>query len=388
MMITRVDNVNPAILRQCREQLGLVLDDVKKNVPKIAEIEAGEVKPTYKQLLTLGEMCRVPDWVFLLEEIPPEYRYDTMPAFRVFSDKMDDFALRHMDDFDFKRQVMRMRILMVVVQQLRELILDLRETQEPIGKFTGPSYQGQSATEMAQLARAWLGAGDKSFKFEEWREQIEAKNVFVFMTGKFPGWSKADPKIFRGFSIYNAQLPIVVINDSDSYKAQSFTLFHELGHILRKETDIDPNDIFESPNENVAAEIWCNQFAAELLMPQASFRRVWNSQSVQSLNDVKRIADQFNVSNYAVIVRARRLKYLGQTEFDELKRQLPQRNNSTEPRRISRIRPSEVVRQYGSIFSRTVVQSYHDREIGLHRMCQMFELKNPSHGMKVLELVK
>ena len=61
---------------------------------------------------------------------------------------------------------------------------------------------------------------------ERWRQLVEAKNIFVFMTGKYPGALRVG-KEFRGFTVYNPLLPTIVINDSDAQKAQSFTLWHD-----------------------------------------------------------------------------------------------------------------------------------------------------------------
>ena len=47
-MTSRVENINIDILKQCREQIGLTLIDVEKKIKKIAEIERGTQKPTFK----------------------------------------------------------------------------------------------------------------------------------------------------------------------------------------------------------------------------------------------------------------------------------------------------------------------------------------------------
>ena len=38
-MVSQVENINPDILRQCREQIGLAFTDVEKKIKKIAAIE-------------------------------------------------------------------------------------------------------------------------------------------------------------------------------------------------------------------------------------------------------------------------------------------------------------------------------------------------------------
>ena len=72
-MAKRVENINKDILCQCREQVGMDLFEAEKKVKKIAEIEQGTQKPTFKQLETLAKLYRVPRWVFIAESLPEEY---------------------------------------------------------------------------------------------------------------------------------------------------------------------------------------------------------------------------------------------------------------------------------------------------------------------------
>jgi transcriptional regulator with XRE-family HTH domain len=68
-MAGRVENINNDILRQCREQIGLSLPVVAKKVAKIAAIEQGDQKPTFKQIDTLADLYKVPRWVFISANI-------------------------------------------------------------------------------------------------------------------------------------------------------------------------------------------------------------------------------------------------------------------------------------------------------------------------------
>lgn len=73
--------VNIQILKKCREQMGLSQADVRKKIQKISEIENAHKEPTPKQLTTLAELYQVPRWVFIENQLPPEYQYEKMPTF-------------------------------------------------------------------------------------------------------------------------------------------------------------------------------------------------------------------------------------------------------------------------------------------------------------------
>ena len=386
MMSARVSKVNPAILRQCREQLGLSVGDVGRKVPKIAAIEKGDgVFPTYKQLDKLADLYQVPSWVFIVDHLPERYQFDATPSFRKFTDGAST---------SFKNSTVR--ILLARVLQFRDLVIEWREdADEPVAAFAAPAVRpGASADAMARRTREWLNVSEP-LAFADWKAKVEDKGVFVFMSGKHPGWSRIDKDAkFRGLSVYCDHLPIVIINDADVQKAQAFTLMHELGHLLRKESGIDDDDI---ANETRATEQWCDEFAGCMLMPEDEMRERVEATSVApkdlNLKNVKRIAEAFKVSAYACLVRLKQLRVIRQAQFEKLQGEMKKqcRVAGEKPRQresgLSRNRPKEVLTQYGRIFSRTVFQAYHDNEINLHQLCRIFELKRASYALRMEEIL-
>ena len=82
----RVRHLNPAMLRQCREKIGLNFEEAQKKVNSLNKLENGELQPTFKQLASLSSLNHVPQWVFLKQELPEQYRFqESIPAFRQFS---------------------------------------------------------------------------------------------------------------------------------------------------------------------------------------------------------------------------------------------------------------------------------------------------------------
>ncbi len=370
----RVTNANSSILCQCREQIGLDLTDVGKKVPKIAEIEKGKLNPTFRQLDTLAELYEVPRWVFVSETLPEQYQFKkAVSAFRQFAQDRERLFSNH-----------KIRSLTAKIERLRNLVLELRnDTGEPIALFNPPELQSNApADSTAKKIRKWLGTTEaESFDFHEWKKKVEGKGVFVFMTGKYQGWSHISTDLFRGLAIYHSTLPIIVINDSDARKAQSFTLFHELGHLLRQENALDD---WKGPQK---IEKQCDELAGNVLMPIDPFRR--NAGDTENLKDVKCIAKRFKVSKYACLVRLRQLRMIDQHTYKVFKNQLKDDYAKSQERlKISkggppRNRPKEVLNQYGHIYARTLFQAYHDKEIGLHKLCRLFDLKRADHVLQL-----
>ncbi len=375
-MAGRVENINKDILRQSRGQIGLSLSVVAKKVAKIGAIEAGDQKPTFKQLNTLAELYKVPRWVFISDHLPEKYQFDkAIPSFRKFSDS-------NADVFGDPK----VRSVTARVESFRELILELREDMgEAVSNFKPPALSKKATPEdLSGQIRNWLEITGKRPDFSEWKEILEEKNIFIFMTSKYKGWSHVDKALLRGLAIYYQKLPIIIINDSDSKKAQSFTLFHELGHLLRKESAIDDWGAY-----NQQVERWCDELAGRVLMPADQFRAAACNTDLDDLDGIKSIASDFQVSTYACLVRLRQLRLIDQNdylcfeaqladEYRKLQKKLKQSTGGP-----ARNRPQEVLKQYGHIYAKALFQAYHNKEIGLHKLCQAFDLKRASYALEM-----
>jgi len=105
-----------------------------------------------------------------------------------------------------------------------------------------------------------------------------------------------------------AQDPVIYVNATDSLVRQRFSCAHELGHFILRATSrsddsygyIDRRGHSASHGTN-PAEIYANQFAAELLMPQENVRML-----APSMTDAA-LAVEFNVSVGAMKYRLENL---------------------------------------------------------------------------------
>lgn len=378
-MGARVDYINPAILRQCREQMALNVESVKRKVSLIEGIEAGEKLPTYKQLDTLADLYKVPRWVFISEELPPEYDFvKSVPAFRQFTRQTEEVFSDP-----------KVRGLVAQVGRLRELVLELREDiGEPIQPLSLPKVEGpgNSHSEIANAIRSWLKV-EGNLEFPEWKSKLEQKGIFVFMTDKYKGWSHIEKETFRGLSIYHPVLPVIIVNDSDAKKAQSFTLLHELGHLFRKENAVD-----SWSDQNKSIEKWCDELAGEILMPRAPFLNKVSYAYMNNLEAIKRVAKEFHVSPYACLVRLRNLRKISQDTYSEFEGELEreyidlQKKQRENPGGVSRNRAKEVLKQYGRIYTDTLFQAYYNKELSLHKLSKLFGLNQASQALELGKL--
>ena len=123
----RVRHVNSEMLRQCREQIGLNFEEVQKKINSLNKLENGELQPTFKQLASLSCLYHVPQWVFLKQELPEQYRFqESIPAFRKFNSR--PIFSDH-----------KVRVITANVARFRKLILEFSDDmQEQIPPFSPP----------------------------------------------------------------------------------------------------------------------------------------------------------------------------------------------------------------------------------------------------------
>ena len=389
--------INSKIVKQCREQMYMSIEAVRRKVKSIEKIEAGEKDPTFKQLDDLADLYAVPRWVFIAEALPEDYQYDAKPIFRRMreaTEASDGKILR----------------LVAQIEQYRKLFLELRDDIEiPITDFNPPRvYESppiyESPEETAHEVRSWLGL-TTHFDFATLREKLEQKDIFIFVTSKYKGWSYAgDTSGFRGLSIYYPRLPIVIINDSDSMKAQSFTLLHALGQILLKRTQIILN-----LEQKTQEEKWCDIISGNILMPIQNFNEINND---LSLPNVDELAKKFKVSSYACLVRLHQLELIGTQKYENLRQQLRKQHrleligpkkyevprqplrekNAIQKKTLEKLprgraqkRPREVEKQFGKPFIRAVLDNYSSNDLTLLKSAKILDMKSTSH---FLELAK
>jgi Zn-dependent peptidase ImmA (M78 family) len=109
------------------------------------------------------------------------------------------------------------------------------------------------------------------------------------------------PDQLSGFSIIHDDLAAICINDRESTEGRKvFTLFHEYGHVLLRQTAISDE------NNRNQVERFCNEFAASFLIPRTPLvEAIGKVETPHEFSDadVKHLATRFRVSNSAMALR-------------------------------------------------------------------------------------
>ena len=141
--------------------------------------------------------------------------------------------------------------------------------------------------------------------------------MFVLLKGDLGSYQTAiGVDAFRGFAIADDVAPFVVINDNDSRAAWSFTLLHELTHLLLGQTGISGG------YSDADIEQFCNNVAAEWLLPTQildDIRIERHHDSTEQQHRIDEFAAERNLSRTMVAYRLLRSDRIDWPTFDRLR---------------------------------------------------------------------
>lgn len=305
----RVD-VDPKLLKWARGRSALEVEDLSSKFPKLAAWETGEVRPTLKQLEAFASATHTAVGLLFLPEPPVEKV--PIPDFRTIGDQ----AVR--------RPSPDLLDTIFLCQQRQEWYRDFARTggEDPVdfvGSLTTSTVVAAAAATMNDALAFGL---DRRGRFATWTaalggliDQAESLGVLVMVAGVVGSNTHRvlDPREFRGFALVDSIAPVVFVNGTDTKAAQIFTLAHELAHVWLGESALSSANLASSPKN--AVERWCNQVAAEFLVPVEAIRSAYRP-SDDLTGELDRLARLFKVSTLVVLRRIRDAKLLSSDDFD------------------------------------------------------------------------
>ncbi|MGO1311335.1 MAG: ImmA/IrrE family metallo-endopeptidase [Brevibacterium aurantiacum] len=346
-MTTRVP-INPDALSWAREVSRVAADELAKalNVKpgRVTEFEGGDALPTFRQLTLMAAKLDRPLGFFFA---PPPAAPDVPEA--------ADFRGRAHDDLpaDLVREMRR-------AEQHRDAMLELGGA--PNRRITGGTIGWKTVAVRATALRQRLGLTDrfvppesqKNQVFNFWRGLLEENGILIFQT------TGISLDTFRGLSIHHDELPLILVNGTDSAAGRTFTLFHEVAHLISRTSGLCVL------RESVDEEALANSFAASFLMPESAVReRLGDTQAPVAATE--QLALHFKVSPLAAAVRLRRLGVIDDEDLDAIRTESDenwQRSRDARKQKGGFVPPWRLrYRDLGPTYIGTVAQALEDRRV-------------------------
>ena len=388
--------VEAAVLIWARKTIGMDVEQAAKragvSVARLQEFESGTLGPTLPQLRKLAETYSRPLAVFFLDEPPKDF--DAMSDFRrlpatVLADWSPNLHKI------FRRAVAQ-----------RDVTAELREEEgdDDTGWAFDDAQASGSPESAAASARHTLGI--TLAQQERWRNPNESLNGWVAATEALGilvlQSSEVSLNEMRGFSIVESSPAVIVLNGSDSPRGRLFTLAHEIGHLVLRSGGLCDLHETVTPMVEKDAEVFCNEFAASLLMPRKEFLqhplltssigpREWSDAELEQIGRRFGASKEATLRRLVTLGRATMTFYLGRRQVFvaayEAQR-AEERRRAKEDERGGFV-PLDVmrVRDLGKPFVRMVLDAYDRRSITASTLSDYLGVKL-RHVPKIAERVR
>ena len=314
--------VNPEVLIWARETAGLDTETAARKIglnaargvagsDRLSALERGDVQPTTAQLRRMAQYYHRPLLTFYMPKVPAPAELGQ--DFRTLPDRGDPSNVL-------------LATLLRDVKARQALVRDALEDDEDVGEvaLVGSQASTRDASRLSDALVAAIGFDRAEFRargsaedsFAYLRTLVEAKGAFVLLAGDCGHWSTAiEVSIFRGFAIADALAPFIVVNDQDAKSAWSFTLLHELAHLLLGESGVSGG----APQAGV--EQLCNDTAAFTLIAPAEIADLPLVGGARDVAQIDSLADRARVSRSMIAYQLFRGGRLTKTRWEELRDQ-------------------------------------------------------------------
>ena len=345
---------------------------------KLRKWESGEELPSIREAKDLAKIYRLPFACFYLSEMPakkPKRYTDRRTAIgtdygemsyelwdeisRICSDR--DTLLEYVDEEIYPmspiptiKETDSVETIAAVIRDYLKLPVSFRYKKE---------YGGNS--------------------FNYFRDALERHGIIVAQI------SSVSLSEMKGLSIYEDRFPIVAINNKDYERAKTFSLFHEVAHLIRRSSSLC---LIDDDARNDDEEKICDRIATEVLMNRAEFKKIaetvlskegeWNSISLMIL------ADKFGVSTVAAFRRLHDLSIISDAEYYEMYQEI----NAAFEANIEAIEAARAgkdipfyyhvryVNSHGHLLPRMIVTAQSTGRITMGEACKIMNIKSKYYG--------
>jgi Zn-dependent peptidase ImmA (M78 family)/transcriptional regulator with XRE-family HTH domain len=374
---------NRDVLRWARERVRLSTDGAASvagvTPDHIQRWETGPDVPTVKQARKLATAYDVPFMELLSKEKPKIKALDLVPDFRLHSGAESPAELYELLLIQSEAEETRLNALD---------LYDILGIKPPV--LDDAFYRGldESTEAAAASARQVLGlpmheqysrkANDRAKFVSSFRNYLERAGIITMKNSGLATFGA------RGMCLFASPLPVLIFS-TEAPTAQAFTLAHELGHIVLKESGISgPIGTSSSKTHARSVEDWCNSFAGAFLMPEDEVARMLplprKPESAIDDGKIAAVANAFCVSRHAALVRLVALKYVEDDFYWRVKRpQFIEQEKDFKAGGRSEYYGSRYRSSRGDLYTGLVLEAWSNGMITNHNAAEFMGIKNLAH---------
>ncbi len=355
----RIQSINPKRIAWCCADHGITPGDLATeagiSATSIERVMAGQDGMTFNQLRKVADYFGR-GVLFFLEDEPVDETLVHTPQFRTLANQKPELSAK-------------LKALIERVEKQREVYLSLREDLDDADRpyFNPPDLSSKDLREAARITRQWLGLKDQN-SFDTYREALESRGILVFRSNGYNGkWQIAKKNPILGFSLYDLTCPVIVVKKQDWDTRQSFTLMHELGHLLlHKTSSIDDARDLQSHRGH---EREANAFAGHLLVPDHFLTSIQDVERPDEVSQydywLERQRRAWGVSGEVILRLLMDAGRLPQRQYEAYRQWCDQSETVQKDGGSREYRHREPRHIFGDTFVRTVLDALYARHITL-----------------------
>ncbi|MYB25583.1 MAG: ImmA/IrrE family metallo-endopeptidase [Acidimicrobiia bacterium] len=310
--------ITGSVLAWARAESGLsqseLADSLRVDADEVESWERGTALPRRGNFSKLAKVLDRPTAVFFLPEPPAD---STVPTSFRNAPGLSDHRLGK-DEIRWIRRSRRLQDLLSWIQR--------DSGSEPVALpvaapgRTPETFAHEIRELLAVLVEAQLDWDHASDAFRRWRSALEDVGVAVLQLS-------LGKEGIRGFSAWDDFAPLVAVNTAYHPTARIFTLFHEVGHLLRR-NDAACLQFVRPAGAEAGIERWCERLSASFLMPSGALAEVASrygvtpAAPVPDVRTARLISQRFHVSARAGSLRLQELGLAPQGFYGRVEKEL------------------------------------------------------------------
>jgi Predicted Zn peptidase len=308
--------INPHLLTWAREESGYPVERVAKRLqvkPERFEAwEQGELKPTMRQVVDLAQFFHRPLSIFFMStppELPPlaaEYR--RLPGVKPGHESPElRLALRQM----LTRRDNALNLSGELDESVSNFMLRARLNESPV------AIGNRLRAELHVTIDEQLQWHNEYRAWNSWRAAAESLGILVFQ------FTKVSLLEARGLALLRMPFPVVGINGKEIPEAKSYTLLHEVIHLMLASEKQEVPALHEkrSAKEWDKVERFAEIASSHALIPEVALKAEIQSAGLENsgwgIDETRSIARRFRVTPLAMATRLRESGYLTWKSYRE-----------------------------------------------------------------------